>query len=197
MYVYSPYNPSLVPRPQVIITPGHTQPHYEGTTLDLTCTITVNLTGVDTAVMLDRVFTGVSGNVSAAMEGNVIVSQTFNPLTLSNGGRLFTCIATVDSMSNVHNSQFIVSQLSRDTYSLTVSGLFASSVSLFCVYMHTVIYLSPNSHRTSCSNRKHLSILPHNYLWSVFIVNLHSNCGGPTGCHAQCAVVHSWWTGSE
>ena len=123
---HSPVPPPL----SVPVTRGRPVPHYEGTTLDLTCTITLNTTGVDTAVIGERQFSGTTGSEDSRVtlsplemvQDDFITTLTFNPVGSADGG-LYTCSATVSSDLSVPNSQYIsTSEPTEDPYNLAVTG---------------------------------------------------------------------------
>ena len=132
MYIYiMPLSHSPVPPPlSVSVTPERPVPHYEGTSLDLTCTITLNTTGVDTAVVVERQFTGTTSSVDSrvtlspleTVQGDFITTLTFNPVGSTDGG-LYTCSVTVSSDLSAPNSQYIsTSESTEGPYNLAITG---------------------------------------------------------------------------
>ena len=126
-----PLSHSPVPPPlSVSVAYGRPVPHYEGTTLDLTCTITLNTTGVDTAVMVERQFSGTTGSEDSRVtlsplemvQDDFITTLTFYPVGSTDGG-LYTCSVTVSSDLSVPNSQYIsTSGPTEGSYDLAVTG---------------------------------------------------------------------------
>lgn len=130
--------PPPVASPLVNVTPSRPRPHYEGTTLDLTCTIQLTLTGVNTDVMLERDFSGTTDILSNPMEEIIEMSVTFNPLEMKDGG-MYPCIAIINS---IPNSEFIVTELVQYTYTLTVDGMAAdTNVLSYQIIVYNILYV--------------------------------------------------------
>ena len=112
------------------VTRTHPEPHYEGTTLGLTCTIILNNTGVDTAITVERLFSGTTTSEDSRVtlsplemnQNDYITTLTFNPVGSIDGGE-YICSATVSSAMSVPNAQYIsTSEPTEDTYTLNVAG---------------------------------------------------------------------------
>ena len=128
MIVISP-SPVLPPL-SVSVTYNRPEPHYEGTTLGLTCTIILNTTGVDTAIMVERLFSGITTSEDSRVtlsplemnQNDYITTLSFNPVGSIDRG-VYTCSATVSSAMSVPNAQYIsTSEPTEDTYTLNVAG---------------------------------------------------------------------------
>ena len=123
-------SPPVPPPLSVSVTHNRPEPHYEGTTLGLTCTIILNTTGVDTAIMVERLFSGTTTSDDSRVtlsplqmnQDDYITTLTFNPVGSIDGG-VYTCSATVSSVMSVPNAQYIsTSEPTEDTYTLNVAG---------------------------------------------------------------------------
>ena len=99
-----------VPQPGVAITLSHTAPLYAGTSLTLTCTVTLdpNVNNNETVVtewkgprqIGDRYsVTPVTREPDSSYSGSIVIS----PLTVQDDG-MYTCIATVTGGANVQSA---------------------------------------------------------------------------------------------
>ena len=168
--------PSLPVPPAVSISfqPNRTQPLYAGTAVTLVCTVTVNLTLVDTDIMAD--FNIISNEELLTSSVEQFNASTFqgkahiNLLVPSDNNTLYLCTSTflpVDITSSV--DQFTNPPIN---YILPVTGEMAMC-RILRIIMFPHLRPAPSQHHSDPPNTDHCWGPPHTHL--------HCYCGGVSG----------------
>ena len=123
---YIPLPPLSVPKPDIVVSVSPTGPLYAGTSVILTCTVTLD-PAVNNNENIDFVWScseDIAGDEQGPISTSAMGEFNISPVAVQDNGTMFTCTGTVTGVSNVQPA------INSTIYNIIVTGKLAISLSL-------------------------------------------------------------------
>ena len=180
-----------VPQPGVSVTANPTTTLYAGTSLTLTCTVTLD-SNVDSGESVETSWSGLqdipeqrySVTGASGSGGNYTGSLTISPLADHDDGT-YTCTVTVTGGSNV------LQATASDEIIITVMGKHFLHFNMSCASLPTSL------HSSTSSSSDHISYQWAPHCWTDLLLHLLCTGSGSPGGGAQCGVDQTGWLAGQ